>query len=202
MRTSPNRLCPSKGRIKERGISMSSNKTTHLKLNQWAASDPVLRTEFNSDNSRLDSAIGSRTFQRMAGGKLSTNMSSIHISLEDFDLRQFRELQILCAPVVAAGSYTGSLVGPSIRLALNGSSNWGVLQRINATAGTRQGMTTHLILAPAGPCGYTVTSSGSINTMTLTDSVNYGDVLELTLGLSDNASFAAGTWYGVYGIGA
>ena len=36
---------------------MSTNKTTHYQLNQWEAEDRVLRTEFNQDNAKLDSAL-------------------------------------------------------------------------------------------------------------------------------------------------
>ena len=32
----------------------STGKTTNLNLNQWAADDPVLRTDFNADNLILD----------------------------------------------------------------------------------------------------------------------------------------------------
>ena len=37
----------------------SSNKTQNLGLNVWAATDPVLRDDFNADNQRLDTALGS-----------------------------------------------------------------------------------------------------------------------------------------------
>ena len=36
----------------------SSNKTQYLGLNFWAATDPVLRDDFNADNQKLDSALG------------------------------------------------------------------------------------------------------------------------------------------------
>ncbi len=36
---------------------MSTNKTTHYQLNQWEPEDKVLRTEFNQDNAKLDSAL-------------------------------------------------------------------------------------------------------------------------------------------------
>jgi len=36
----------------------SSNKTQNLGLNFWAATDPVLRDDFNADNQRLDTALG------------------------------------------------------------------------------------------------------------------------------------------------
>ena len=36
---------------------MASNYTSSYKLNQWAASDRVLRTEFNADNAKIDAAL-------------------------------------------------------------------------------------------------------------------------------------------------
>lgn len=46
----------------------STNKTTHLNLNQWIASDPVLRSDFNFDNSKIDAAVNAR-----ASATLSVN---------------------------------------------------------------------------------------------------------------------------------
>lgn len=36
---------------------MASSQTANYKLNQWAASDQFLRTEFNADNSKIDAAL-------------------------------------------------------------------------------------------------------------------------------------------------
>ena len=41
----------------------STNKTNHLALNQWAAEDPVLREDFNSDNAKIDAALASMSTQ-------------------------------------------------------------------------------------------------------------------------------------------
>jgi len=35
----------------------STNKTSKIQLNQWVASDPVLREDFNSDNLKIDTAF-------------------------------------------------------------------------------------------------------------------------------------------------
>jgi len=37
---------------------MSTNKTTHLNLHQWAQTDPIHRTEFNENFEHIDSAVG------------------------------------------------------------------------------------------------------------------------------------------------
>ena len=36
---------------------MASNHTTNYNLNQWEATDKVLRTEFNADNAKIDAAL-------------------------------------------------------------------------------------------------------------------------------------------------
>ena len=38
---------------------MSSGHTNYCSLNQWQASDKVLRTEFNEDNQKTDTALSS-----------------------------------------------------------------------------------------------------------------------------------------------
>jgi len=47
---------------------MASNQTTHLGLNQWAAEDQVLRTEFNADNRKIDEAMALLGNCRIAQG--------------------------------------------------------------------------------------------------------------------------------------
>lgn len=36
---------------------MATNHTEHYELNQWLATDQVLRTDFNADNAKLDAAL-------------------------------------------------------------------------------------------------------------------------------------------------
>ena len=36
---------------------MATNQTTNYQLNQWEPTDPVLRTDFNADNAKLDTAL-------------------------------------------------------------------------------------------------------------------------------------------------
>ena len=40
---------------------MSTNYTNHLGLSLWSADDPVLRTEFNANHTKLDAAIAALT---------------------------------------------------------------------------------------------------------------------------------------------
>jgi len=50
---------------------MASNYTSNYSLCQWAASDKVLRTEFNADNAKIDAAI--KAVDSRVDGKASTS---------------------------------------------------------------------------------------------------------------------------------
>ena len=50
---------------------MASGQTTNYGLNQWAENDPVLRTEFNEDNVKIDTAL--KTILRIATGRYTGN---------------------------------------------------------------------------------------------------------------------------------
>ena len=39
---------------------MAANQTTNYQLNQWEATDQVLRTDFNADNAKIDAALAGR----------------------------------------------------------------------------------------------------------------------------------------------
>ena len=78
---------------------MASNYTSNYNLCQWAASDKVLRTEFNADNAKIDAAV--KAVDRRVDGKAdqsALNALSQAVSGK-LDLRNCR---------VAAGSYRGS----------------------------------------------------------------------------------------------
>jgi len=67
-----------KGRGRARGKKgekcMASSQTANYKLNQWAASDQFLRTEFNADNSRIDAALANIT--KLTGAKAALTFGS------------------------------------------------------------------------------------------------------------------------------
>ena len=52
---------------------MASNYTSNYNLNQWSASDRVLRTEFNADNAKIDAAL--------AGKASSSSVSSLQTTV-------------------------------------------------------------------------------------------------------------------------
>ena len=42
---------------------MAANQTTNYQLNQWEPTDQVLRTDFNTDNAKLDAALAGKVDQ-------------------------------------------------------------------------------------------------------------------------------------------
>ena len=53
---------------------MSTNHTTNYDLNQWEATDKVLRAEFNEDNAKIDAALKSNAD---AVGTLEGQMAAV-----------------------------------------------------------------------------------------------------------------------------
>ena len=49
---------------------MASNHTVHFGLNQWAATDPVLREDFNADNASIEEALAEMTAELEGKGNL------------------------------------------------------------------------------------------------------------------------------------
>ena len=67
---------------------MASNQTQNYGLNQWEATDQVLRTEFNADNQKIDAALFSRLGPIELIQNITmelTNTRKIGFDLTDFD---------------------------------------------------------------------------------------------------------------------
>lgn len=175
----------------------SSNKTTHLRLNLWSSNDPVLRTDFNADNSRVDLAVHQRALLRLASGSLSGKQATISIPLEA-DFSQYRQLQLVCAPVVAEGTYAGSFTGPTVQLSVNNGTKAN-LMRISEDPAAAQGFEVHLFLTPNGLAGFNLGGS-SVTAVSGLGNANLGASATLRLSLTDSAQFGAGCWYAVYGL--
>ena len=168
----------------------STNKTTNLRLNQWVASDPVLRTDFNFDNSKIDAAVNARALVRLAGGSLTAAASQISVSLTDYDLTQYMELQLYVSPVTSASA--------SATLSVNGAT---AATLGSLTADGVQGLIVHLCLLRGGVGGFwfapgaTGTSSGTFRVTSVTAS----GLTSLTLACG-SAAFQSGTGWALYGV--
>jgi len=60
---------------------MASNYTSNYGLCQWAASDKVLRTEFNADNAKIDAAIAA-VDSRVDGKASTSSLSSLKSTVD------------------------------------------------------------------------------------------------------------------------
>lgn len=77
---------------------MASNHTSNYSLCQWAASDKVLRTDFNADNAKIDAAL-----KALNSGKASTATVSSLKTTVDAKASQ-AALDSLAATVTAQGN--------------------------------------------------------------------------------------------------
>ena len=66
---------------------MSSQKTEHYELNQWLATDQVLRTDFNADNAKIDAAIAEKlgAIEVIQTATLEKSAGSFSMDLTGFD---------------------------------------------------------------------------------------------------------------------
>lgn len=162
----------------------SSNKTPHLRLNQWIASDPILRTDFNFDNSKLDSAVNARALVTLAKTTLTQAAATLPFSLTDLDLTKCVQLQLFLDPVMSAEAAVALQINETTAVTLG----------TMAADGSR-GLEIHLSLLPGGVGGWwtapggTGTTSGTFRISNVTAE----DIATLTLGCAGSASFASGT---------
>jgi hypothetical protein len=90
---------------------MSSSKTPLIGLNQWDATDPVLRVDFNSDNQKIDTAFGNLAMMKLADITTTVNRGQIDIDLGG-PLDRFAELEIYLADFhLASGAHLTSAYG-------------------------------------------------------------------------------------------
>lgn len=169
----------------------STNKTAHLRLNQWISTDPILRTDFNLDNSKIDTAVNARALLRLTGTTLTAGASTIALDLLDYDLTQYAALQLCLNPVTSGEA--------AVTLRINNTT--AVQMAAMAADGTR-GLVVHLSLLPGGVGGWwfapgaTGTTSGSFRVAGATAAA----LETLTLGCAGSVTFQSGTTCTLYGI--
>ena len=83
----------------------ASNQTTNYALNQWSATDPVLRTDFNSDNSKIDAALKSLN--------TTVQQHTTQLSQQAAAVAQCGDCKLYSTTYVGNGSNTLSLTFPS-----------------------------------------------------------------------------------------
>lgn len=168
----------------------STNKTTNLRLNQWEGSDPILRTDFNQDNSKIDQAVNARALVRLMGKTLTTAAGTITVDLLDYDLTQYEALELTLAPVTSAAGTTTLTVGEDSPVSLASMS-----------ADGSRGLVIHLHFLPGGVGGWWFApglTSGNTGGF-LAAGVTPEDLGELKLS-SASAPYQAGTSWTLYGL--
>ena len=168
----------------------STNKTRNLRLNQWEGSDPILRTDFNQDNSKIDQAGAARALVRLDGGTLAAPSAAITVDLMDYDLTQYEALELTLAPITSATGITSLTVGTASPVSLAPM----------ASDGSR-GLVIHLHFLPGGVGGWWFApglATGNTGGF-LAAGVTASDLEELKLS-SASAPYQAGTTWTLYGL--
>ena len=77
---------------------MATSQTNNYYLNQWVATDPVLRTDFNTDNYKIDSALNYHS-NRLSKLEIKTNSLT-------------NDAYTIQKPPIVMGTYTGNGAEP------------------------------------------------------------------------------------------
>lgn len=89
---------------------MANGQTANYALNQWAASDQVLRTEFNADNSKIDAALAKKFGTDNASLKVGTYTGNGGDSITV--TTGFQPSLVIILSLSASGSYDyGLMIG-------------------------------------------------------------------------------------------
>ena len=169
---------------------MASSKTTNLRLSQWEGSDPILRTDFNQDNSKIDQAVNARALVRLTGKTLTASGADITLDLLDYDLTQYEALMLTLAPITSGTGVTSLTVGEGEPVSLASM----------ASDGSR-GLVIFLHFLPGGVGGWwfapglTTGSTGGF----LAAGVTAYELEEVTLS-SSSAPYQSGTAWTLYGL--
>ena len=92
----------------------SQSKTPNLQLNQWAATDPVVRTDFNADNAKLDAAVGAVVLHKLFTVVTQTDAHQVSIDMSGVDFSQYLSVYLIYIPQTNGRSCTISVNGTEI----------------------------------------------------------------------------------------
>ncbi len=117
---------------------MASNYTTNYQLNQWEPTDPVLRTDFNADNAKLDAALNELSIT--ADGTRNLAHLVYDLAMKDYaatDYHGFRRglLMDTLKDQSCIDSLSGDLVYQSGALVLTGAGKSGAMTSLSISVG-------------------------------------------------------------------
>lgn len=117
---------------------MSTNHTTNYNLCQWEPTDPVVRTDFNADNARLEAALSSLE-ERVA--ELYRAVPNLAYNVYDLALKDYQENKVygyrrslIIETFLSQGniaSMTGDLVVQNQALVLTGPGKTATMTSVN-----------------------------------------------------------------------
>ena len=83
-------------------------QTTHYQLNQWEPEDRILRTDFNSDNARVDAALAGLKAASLMEKVLDVTTTEaaylVEVDVSGIDFTQYRQVDIYVRTKMAARS--------------------------------------------------------------------------------------------------
>ena len=86
---------------------MATNQTANYDLNQWLSTDQVLRTDFNTDNAKVDAALAGLA-ETAAGKAEQTSLDALVASKAEQTAVDALSAQVAALPRIAAGTYVGT----------------------------------------------------------------------------------------------
>lgn len=93
---------------------MATNHTSNYGLSQWLGTDSFSRLDFNSDNQKIDTALGTIAntvakvpLKLVTSSVLTSESRTMTLSLTDVDLSKYLYLELVTSPVLpeSAGQY-------------------------------------------------------------------------------------------------
>lgn len=124
----------------------STGKTAHLELNQWAATDPVLREDFNADNLKLENAFSALPYETLADITTTQDAAQVDVDLSGIDMTKYI---YITAYITAFGN---DIASGLFRIRLNNES--GSVYHCNTTSSSysdKDNIQVHYIV-PQLPC--------------------------------------------------
>lgn len=134
---------------------MSTNHTENYDLCQWLATDPVLRTDFNSDNAKIDAALTTLANQEDMLNRVIQNLAFYACQSGLLHLLKWGyhpdNKSILCEAFLNSSrfSLSGSAALQNNTICVNGVGNTGTLETqslvVQASGWTRAMLWVHLL---------------------------------------------------------
>lgn len=113
----------------------STNKTANFDLNQWIETDPVIRTDFNADNQKIDAALAAQPYDKLMNITAEADAAQIELDLTDIDLTRYQALKIYVNDILSVplamtfNNNTGTIYATSYDGELTSFVNYAQLMR-------------------------------------------------------------------------